>query len=147
MKKFTFGLDTVLGYKNQILSSLKMEHGKIIEKVNLQENVIEDLNIQYGNCNSDLNTKKISGMTIIEARGFGLFLSQIDHQIKLENKKLSEIKKIEEKKRLEVVECRKESAAIEKLKDKKRAQYDKEIKKMDELFIEEFVSNAMATSN
>jgi len=146
VKKFTFGLDTVLDYKNQILSSLKMEHGKVMEKLNLQEKVIEELNIQYSKCNSDFNTRKISGMPVIEARGFGIYLSQIDHQIKLEKQKLSEIKKIEEKKRLEVVECRKESASIEKLKDKKREQYDKDTKKMEELFIEEFVSNSMVTS-
>ncbi|MGB5824010.1 MAG: flagellar export protein FliJ [Proteocatella sp.] len=147
MKKFTFGLDTVLGYKNQILSSLKMEHGKILEKMNAQETVLEELKLKYVECNSEFSEKKTAGMTIIEARGFGIYLSQIEHQIKLESEKLVEIKKIEDKKRFEVVECRKESAAIEKLREKKMEQYDKEVKKRDELFIEEFVSNAMASVN
>lgn len=147
MKKFKFGLDTVLDYKNQILSSLKMEHGKIIERLNKQEAAVESLKLKYGKCNSDFNEKKLSGMTIMEAKGFEIYLSQIEHQMKLENQKLAEIKKTEEKKRLEVVESRKESAAIEKLKEKKKEQYDKQVKKSDELFIEEFVSNAMATAN
>ena len=42
------------------------------------------------------------------------------------------------------MEARKETASIEKLKEKKRAQYDKEVQKDEERFIEEFVSNKSA---
>lgn len=147
MKKFTFGLDTVLDYKNQVLSNLKLEHGKIIAELNQQEAVLENLKKQYFEYVNEFNAKKITGMTVIQARAFEMYINQIDDQIKFQNQKLSQIRKVEEKKRQEVIESRKESAAIEKLKEKKIEQYNKDIKKKEELFIEEFVSNSMSAMN
>lgn len=147
MKKFTFGLDTVLDYKNQVLSSLKLEHGKIIAELNQQEAILEDLKNQYYSYVKDFNEKKVTGMTVIEARAFEMYIKQIDDQIKFQNQKIAQIRKVEEKKRQEVVESRKESAAIEKLKEKKIEQYNKDVKKKEEQFIEEFVSNSMSAVN
>lgn len=147
MKKFTFGLDTVLDYKNQVLSNLKLEHGKIIAELNQQEAVLENLKKQYFEYVNEFNSKKITGMTVIEAKAFEMYINQIDDQIKFQNQKLAQIRKVEEKKRQEVIESRKESAAIEKLKEKKIEQYNKEVKKKEELFIEEFVSNSMSAMN
>lgn len=147
MKKFTFGLDTVLDYKNQVLSSLKLEHGKIIAELNQQEAILEDLKNQYYNYVREFNEKKVTGMTVIEARAFEMYIKQIDDQIKFQNQKIAQIRKLEEKKRQEVVESRKEAAAIEKLKEKKIEQYNKEARKKEEQFIEEFVSNSMSAVN
>lgn len=147
MKKFTFGLDTVLDYKNQVLSNLKLEHGKIIAELNQQEAILEDLKNQYYNYVREFNEKKISGITVIEARAFEMYIKQIDDQIKFQNQKIAQIRKLEEKKRQEVVESRKESAAIEKLKERKVEQYNKDAKKKEEQFIEEFVSNSMSAVN
>ncbi len=147
MKKFTFGLDTVLDYKNQVLSSLKLEHGKIIAELNQQEAILEDLKNQYYNYVREFNEKKVTGMTVIEARAFEMYIKQIDDQIKFQNQKIAQIRKLEEKKRQEVVESRKEAAAIEKLKEKKIEQYNKDVKKKEEQFIEEFVSNSMSAVN
>lgn len=147
MKKFTFGLDTVLDYKNQVLSNLKLEHGKIIAELNQQEAILEDLKNQYYNYVREFNEKKVTGMTVIEARAFEMYIKQIDDQIKFQNQKIAQIRKLEEKKRQEVVESRKEAAAIEKLKEKKIEQYNKEARKKEEQFIEEFVSNSMSAVN
>lgn len=147
MKKFTFGLDTVLDYKNQVLSNLKLEHGKIIAELNQQEAVLENLKKQYFEYVDEFNSKKIAGMTVIQAKAFEMYINQIDDQIKFQNQKIAQIRKVEEKKRQEVIESRKESAAIEKLKEKKIEQYNKEVKKKEELFIEEFVSNSMSAMN
>ena len=43
MKKFQFGLDTVLDYKTQILESLQAEHGAILAQVRKQEEVLRRL--------------------------------------------------------------------------------------------------------
>lgn len=146
MKKFTFGLDTVLGYKNQVLSNLKMEHGKIITELNQHENQMQDLRQKYESLRNEFNEKKLLGMSIMEARTFQLYLSQIENQMKVQAQKIEEVKKREERKRREVVESKTESAAIEKLREKKKTLYDAGVKKSEELFIEEFVSNASSTS-
>lgn len=147
MKKFTFGLDTVLDYKNQILSNLKLEHGKIIAELNQQESILEELKQKYLGYVNEFNEKKLSGITIIEARAFEMYIKQVDDQMKFQMQKIAQIRKLEEKKRQEVIEARKEAAAIEKLKEKKIEQYNKDVKKSEELFIEEFVSNSMSAVN
>ena len=43
MKKFRFSLDTVLDYKQQVLDSLRAEHGAILTQVREQERVVDGL--------------------------------------------------------------------------------------------------------
>ena len=50
---------------------------------------------------------------------------------------------------MEVVEAKKETSSIDKLKERKQMEYDKEVQKQEEHFIEEFVTtrDAMARLN
>ena len=62
---------------------------------------------------------------------------------------LARLREQEEIKRKEVVEAKKETSSIDKLKERKRFEYDKEVLKQDERLIEEFVTtrDAMARLN
>ncbi len=53
---------------------------------------------------------------------------------------MEELRRQEEKKRMELIEAKRETASIEKLKEKKLQDYQKALDKSNELFIEEFVS-------
>lgn len=141
MKKFSFALDTVLKYKNQVLDSLQNEHGRAVKQVNEQEQTIHCLQIEYQNCNEAFNEKKLEGITILEASFYESYFRQMESKIKKEYIKLEKLKHIAEQKRMEMVEARKETASIEKLKEKKLEQHNKEMAKSEELFIEEFVSH------
>lgn len=146
MKKFSFSLDNVLTYKNQVLDSLKNEHGKIIAQVIKQENILENLNKQYLDLNSEFNIKNMNGITIIEATSYMAYLKSLEIKIKQAEEELEQIKMLEEEKRKEVVEAKIETTSIDKLKDKKVEQYRKDVQKSEELFIEEFVANCRVTS-
>lgn len=145
MKKFSFSLDTVLDYKDQILESKQNEHGKAMAAQNEQEKIIIKLKSQYHTYKEELNEKRKQGLTVIEAISYESYMNHLDSMIRIENEKLEDLKEYQEQKRAEVVEAKKETATIEKLKDKKRLEYDKMLLKKDELFIEEFVSNTMAS--
>ena len=82
---------------------------------------------------------------MIEAISYESYMNHLDSMIRIENEKLEDLKEYQEQKRGEVVEAKKETSTIEKLKDKKKKEYDKIFLKKDELFIEEFVSNSMAS--
>lgn len=140
MKKFSFSLDKVLEYKNQVLGSLQNEHAKILADVLRQENYIELLENQYKDLNFQFNEKKTNGMTVLEAASYEGYFRRLEVQIEEENEKLAELRKEEDEKREEVVEAKKETSSIEKLKEKKVEQYRKETQKVEEQFIEEFVS-------
>ena len=55
---------------------------------------------------------------------------------------MEQLRERAEAKRKEVVEAKQETAAIEKLKEKKVRDYKKALEKSEEAFIEEFVSTS-----
>ncbi len=145
MKKFSFSLDTVLDYKGQVLESKQNEHGRALAAQTQQEKLITTLRSEYLSYKEELNEKRKQGLTVIEAISYESYMNHLDSMIRIENEKLEDLKEYQEQKRGEVVEAKKETSTIEKLKDKKKKEYDKIFLKKDELFIEEFVSNSMAS--
>lgn len=144
MKKFYFALDTVLNYKEQVLEHLQGEHALIMAEIVECERGIERLEGEEQECIEVLDEKKQRGIGINEMQTYDRFLTSLRKKIEREKERLAEIRIREEKKRAEVIEARKETASITKLKEKKQALYDKEVQKEEEHFIEEFVSNKSA---
>lgn len=145
MKKFIFSLEKVMDYKNQNLESKKNEHAKAVMLMKEQEATIEALNNKYDSINCEFNEKKQSGITVLEASEYTSFLRTLEYKIKQEILHLEELKKVEEQKRKEVVEMKIETSSLEKLKEKKFEQYQKDVQKSEELFIEEFVMRKRIT--
>ena len=56
------------------------------------------------------------------------------------------LRKEEEAKRQEVVEAKKETSSLDKLKEKKLDLYNKSVQKAEEILIDEFVSSARSRS-
>ena len=56
--------------------------------------------------------------------------------------RLKELKQQENEKKQQVISAKVDTSKFEKLKDKKYSEYQKAVLKADEMFIEEFVSNA-----
>lgn len=147
MKKFNFPLHTVLNYKEQVLDSLKSEHAQIIKKVELQEKKIQDLIEKRKQTVLRFGEDMKHGVGINVMREYESYITFMQQKILAEQSNLQKLKAREEKKREEVVEARKEKASIDKLKEKKLLQYNKEAMQNDERFIEEFVSNTMSVHN
>ncbi|WP_124066900.1 flagellar export protein FliJ [Clostridium sp. E02] len=147
MKKFNFPLHTVLNYKEQVLDSLKSEHAQMIKKVELQEKKIQDLIEKRKQTVLCFGEDMKHGVGINMMREYESYITFMQQKILAEQGILQKLKAREEKKREEVVEARKEKASIDKLKEKKLLQYNKESMRNDELFIDEFVSNTMSVHN
>ncbi|MFT4005471.1 MAG: flagellar export protein FliJ [Lacrimispora sp.] len=141
MKKFSFPLDTVLNYKDQVLDNLKNEHAQILAKVAQQEKWINTLADQRSSACIRFQEEIRNGIAINVMREYESYITYMQQKILAEQGILQRLKRREEQKRAEVVEARKETASIEKLKEKKLVQYNKDVLRSEELFIEEFVSN------
>ncbi len=59
-----------------------------------------------------------------------------------EKERLKVLKKQENAKKQEVINAKVDTSRFEKLKERKLVEYQKEVAKADELFVEEFVSGA-----
>ena len=64
----------------------------------------------------------------------------MERQIQEETERLEELRAQEEAKREQVVEAKKETSAIEKLREKKLESYNKAMQKSEEAMIDELVS-------
>ena len=144
MKKFKFSLDTVLAYKQQILEALQGEHAAILAQVHQQEEVLEAVWRRYRSCNEEYRERKAVGLTIIDATLYQNGLRALEMEIQRETDKLEALRRKEEAKRSQVVEAKKDTSSLEKLKDKKLDLYQKEFQKAEERLIEEFISTTRA---
>jgi flagellar FliJ protein len=141
MKKFNFPLNTVLNYKDQVLDNLKNEHAQIVDKVVKQEQKVEELSDRRNDACTRFNAEIGKGIAVNMMREYETYITFMHKKILTEQGVLQKLQRKEEQKREEVVEARKEVVSIEKLKEKKLLQYNKEVLRSEELFIEEFVSN------
>lgn len=147
MKKFNFPLNTVLNYKDQVLENLKTEHAQILADIAQQERRIEELMVKSQSAAIRYREDTQCGVTVNIMREYERYITFIQQRIVAEQGILLKLTKKEEQKRTEVIEAKKEKASIDKLKEKKLDQYNKEVLKSEELFIEEFVSNTMSVRN
>lgn len=140
IKKFAFSLDSVLTYKQQALDALMGEHGAILAQVREQEAVVEAVKRHYAQQNQDFRDKKETGITISEAMLYETGLRVLEQDILLEEEELAKLMRREEEKREQVVEAKKDTSSLEKLKEKKLDGYHKALQKSEEALIDEFVS-------
>ena len=144
MKKFRFSLETVMEYKQQVLDSLQAEHGAILAKVRRQEELIEELEAAYRHLAQELNRRKLEGISILDAMKYEQYLRSSERQLEEAYQHLAKLQKQEEAKRDEVVEAKKETSSIEKLREKKLEGYNKAVQKSEEAMIDEFVMTRRA---
>lgn len=147
MKKFSFSLDTVLSYKEQILESLRGEHARILARVRECERDIENLENERYSYGKKLDAERAAGMPIKDIRSYSTYMDALGWKIEQKKAELAKLEIEEEKKREEVVEAKKETSSIEKLKEHKLEEYNKMVQKQEEQFIEEFVSLKMRWKN
>ncbi len=146
MKKFYFPLHTVLNYKQQVLDNLRNEQAQIISDIVKAEKRIDDLQSQDRSWAAELHEKRQRGMTVLEMGTYEKYLHNLRIREKLEKEALAQLEERKEEKRKQVVAAKTETASIELLKDKKLAQYEYQVQKSEEIFIEEFVSNVRSKS-
>ena len=140
MKKFKFSLDTVLSYKQQVLEALQGEHALALAAVREQEALLENLWKQYRDYNAEYRRRAEEGLPLTEALMYQNGLRAAEQEIQRETQRLEELRAEEEKRREKVVEAKKDTSSIEKLREKKLDAYHKAEAQSEEAFIEEFVS-------
>lgn len=140
MKKFKFALDTVLAYKQQVLDALQGEHAEILARVRAQEELLDGLWAQYRAYNDEYQQRAREGLPLTDALMYQNGLRAAELEIQRETQRLERLRVQAEKKREEVVEAKKETSSIEKLREKRLDAYHKAEAKSEEQFIDEFIS-------
>lgn len=130
----------MLDYKQEVLSALQTEHAAILARVHAQEDLLEELENYYSELDAEFTERKLEGITILDAMQYEQYLRATERQIEEAVEILERLRAEAEAKRLEVVEAKKDTSSIEKLREKKLDSYNKAVQKSEELIIEEFVT-------
>ena len=141
MKKFSFSLNAVKDYKEKMLENIKIEHAALMESVAMQEQLIQGMEETEHIVCLELNEKNSKGIAPYELVNYQRYLRVLQNDIMTECEKLGRLHRMEEAKREELIELKKETASFEKLEEKKLKEYDNKARKEQEAFIEEFISN------
>ena len=147
MKKFRFQLDTVLGYKQQVLDNRLVEHGAAVAQVTRQEAVLQDAEGRLSNYEEEFRQKKSAGMSMFEALKYQNCMEALVGEVDREAEKLVQLRRVEEEKRARVVESRVETKTLEKLKEFKLAEDNKGVQKDEERFIDDLTATRRVLSN
>lgn len=144
MKKFRFGLDSVLSYRQQVLEGRQNEYGKAMRRVQEQRMRLEAVQQRYQETNQQFREEAAAGISIADAMGFEAGLRALEREIARETKALRDLEAEAEKRRIQMLQAHQDAAMLEKLKEKKQEDYRKAEQKQDELFIDELVSAVRA---
>lgn len=139
MKKFQFGLESVLNYKNMVLDQVVIEHGKILAEIIKKQNEIINLELEYKNSGDDFLKKQMIGMSSEQANRYRIFLDSLNYKIDIKKVEVQQLLKIEKKKQQKVILAKQETATFEKLKEKQYEEYKIIESKKLEIDIEEFL--------
>ena len=141
MKKFYFSLSNVLTYKEQLLDNLKNEHAQLLQKLMEKEKQVECLKEQEKEVGKQIAEMQKTGQTISFLYQMNLYLDSIEKKVDVELERLIAYRKEESKKKAELIVAKQEYSSLEKLMEKKKAQYQAQVQKKEEQLIEEFVMN------
>lgn len=140
MKKFQFGLDNVLGYRQQVLEGRQNEYAKVLKQVREQQERLDDAQARYQDLNRRFREEAALGLTIADAMGFENGLRVLEMEIAREANRLKELEAEAELHRGRVLQAHQDAAILERLKEKKKDAYQKAVQKQDEQFIDELIS-------
>ena len=146
MKKFAFSLDKVLTYKEQIEHNLRAEYAQIVQKVAREEERLQMLEEEHAVCRMRYEEEKNRGSTIRQMKIYEGYLESVLWKIQKTEKIIDRLKAEEEKKRVEVIAAKTEASSIDRLKDKRKKEYNAAERKAEEIFVEEFVAHTSSAA-
>lgn len=146
MKKFKFSLEKILQLKEQILKNLKNDLSFLQMALKEKDAEIQDLWSKYYKTDNEYKEKSSKSIMPYEIAQYKDYMTYITNMIKKKEEEKSVILKKIEAKKQEIINMNIEISTLEKLKDKKLAKYNYKVQKMEEILIEEFVSNSTSVS-
>ncbi len=140
MKKFRFGLDSVLDYRQQVLEGRQNEYARTLQKAAQQQERVDDAQARYQDLNHRFREEAAQGIAASDAMGFEMGLRVLEMEITRETNRLRELEAEAEQQRTRVLQAHQDAAILERLKEKQKDAYQKKLQKQDERFIDELVS-------
>lgn len=134
MKKFQFGLDNILKYRQSIEDQEKEQLARAMQKVQVEEGIARKLDNEKHSHLSSIGQKALKIETMRQHESYLLCL---DEQIKKQQKKLEQAIKTSDTIRTRVVTATSERKILEGLKDKHLTEYRQELARAEQNMLDE----------
>ena len=102
MKRFKYSLENVLHYKEQILDSIKAEHGTLLAQIR-KEAEIQELENKLVSAQNKMDDLKKQDVQIKDICLYGMYISEMEDQIRKKQEQLKLLQQQEEKKKEQVI--------------------------------------------
>ena len=132
MKRFQFQLEPVLSFKQQGLDALMVELSAIQANVVAQENKRSAAYQKLADYDAESVRKNAEGLTVIEAMERQSCQQVLARRARQEDAELERLRREAEKKRAEIVEARKETHSLEKLRETRKSEFNAAMAKAEE---------------
>lgn len=132
MKRFQFQLEPVLNFKQQGLDALMVELSAIQASVAAQENKRSAAYQTLADYDAESVRKNAEGMSIIEALERQSCQQVLARRARNEDAELARLRGEAEKKRAEIVEARKETHSLERLREVRQSEFNAALAKAEE---------------
>ena len=99
MKRFKYSLENVLHYKEQILDSIKAEHGTLLAQIRKKEAEIQELENKLVSAQNKMDDLKKQDVQIKDICLYGMYISEMEDQIRKKQEQLKLLQQQEEKKK------------------------------------------------
>ncbi|MEG1688013.1 MAG: flagellar export protein FliJ [Angelakisella sp.] len=144
MRKFEFTLGRILDYRQSLLEKEKNTLMQMFARRNQLETQLERSKNGYTALSRELTALSASGTTAVELQRLDLKLRASKAIVKEQTQQLAAQEQQIDQQRQTVVEASREVAALEKLRDHQREDYDAAVRKEETERIAEIVSSQVA---
>lgn len=143
MKKFSFKFETVLRVKEKKEEELKRALMRLQALRIEQEQLLEKIDNEKRRVYGAKAAEKQGGVDIMSLVNYEAYLNNLRRKISAAEKKIKELEKKADDKRVEVIEASKEKKIFEKLKEKHFSEFKKTIvsneqKQLDEIAVNKY---------
>lgn len=141
MKKFIFSLGRMRDYKKQLLESEKNKLIRLQTDLDSAVRMIQSLQNDYESIHREMTAEIVKGVTAIELKMFEYRKESIRFEQGQLSKQANQLENAVEMQRKNVVRMSQEISGLDKLEERQRTEYNRLVKKEDELIISEFIAS------
>ena len=146
MKRFQFQLEPVLSFKQQGLDALMAELSAIQASVAAQENKRSAAYQRLADYDAESVRKNAEGMSILEAMERQSCQQVLARRARNEDDELARLRGEAEKKRAEIVEARKETHSLERLRETRKSEFNAALAKAEEKELDDLTAARRAAA-
>ncbi len=141
MKKFRFNLQPLLEHKERLEELARKDYMEMTDKLRKEEERLRVYVDLYKRFSENLDTMKKEGREVGELRFQYRYLNNIKEFIETQQKIIAELKRAVEERKTELTNAAIDRKVVEKTKEKKREEYEGELKREEQKLMDEVAAN------